>query len=301
MSAPRERTALYRFFDRAGQLLYVGISGDTESRWRQHAETKLWWSDVTEKTTEWFDSRPGALDAERVAIRAEKPLHNHQHKPSSIIDELTTGDRSGVPGGPWSPYEFIAHELKGFIQSGTMKEGDRFPTVRDLIEVYGVASLTVQRALNLLKSQGFAVGRQGFGVIATLPPGLRHEKASADGAEGRIEQMSTHRATPSPRACAALGVEPGALLDAKSWVRAIDGRPVELVHFYRHPDAPVDDTVHETTDRVTAAPPNAEAVKVFGRVPLLVTLRVTYSEDRRPLGLYRIVKNGDLLSTQYEY
>jgi len=296
-----ERTALYRFFDAAGQLLYVGVSGNTEARWRQHAESKPWWSDVADKTTEWLDSRPEALDAERAAIRAEKPLHNHQNKPSSIIDEITPWGPNEIPGGTWSPYEFIAHELKGFIQSGAMRSGDRFPTVRTLIEVYGVASLTIQRALNLLKAQGFAVGRQGFGVVAVTPAGLRHEVAGSEGTEGSIEQMSTHRATPSPRSCAALGVPPGTDLDAKRWVRVIDGRPVELVHFYRHPEARADSTVHETTDRVTAAPANAEAVKVFGVVPLLVTLRVTYSEDRHPLGLYRIVKNGDLLTTRYEF
>lgn len=296
-----ERTALYRFFDAAGRLLYVGVSGNTETRWRQHAESKPWWPDVADKTTEWLDSRPEALDAERVAIRTEKPLHNHQNKPSSIIDEITPWTSTGVPGGTWSPYEFIAHELKGFIQSGSMQSGDRFPTVRTLIEVYGVASLTIQRALNLLKAQGFAVGRQGFGVVAVVPPGLRSEAAGSEDAEGEIQQMTTHRAAPSPRSCAILGVEPGTELDAKRWVRAVDGRPVEVVHFYRHPEAPTDVTVYETTDRVTAAPPNAESVRVFGVVPLLVTLRVTYSKERHPLGLYEIVKNGDLLATEYEF
>jgi DNA-binding GntR family transcriptional regulator len=296
-----ERTALYRFFDATGQLLYVGVSGNTETRWRQHAESKPWWSDVADKTTEWLDSRAEALDAERTAIRTERPLHNHQNKPSSIIGEITPWGPGGVPGGTWSPYEFIAHELKGFIQSGSMRSGDKFPTVRTLIEVYGVASLTIQRALNLLKAQGFAVGRPGFGVVAAVPAGLRREVAGAENAEGSIEQMSTHRATPSPRSCAVLGVAPETELDTKSWVRTIDDRPVELVHFYRHPEAPADKSVHGTTDRITAAPPNAEAVEVFGVVPLLVTRRVTYSEDRHPLGLYEIVKNGDLLTTEYEF
>lgn len=296
-----ERTALYRFFDATGQLLYVGVSGNTESRWRQHAESKAWWSDVAEKTTEWLDSRPEALDAERIAIRTEKPLYNHQHKPSSIVDEISRRGQDGVLGGPWAPYEFIAHELKGFIQSGTMKPGDRFPTVRELIEIYGVASLTIQRALKSLKTQGFAVGRQGFGVIAAIPPGLRHEVADDAAPEGAIERMSTHRGVPSPRACAALGVDRDTELDAKSWVRAIDGQPVEIVHFYRHPTAPPDSPVHRTTDKVTASPPIAEAVEVFGRVPLLVTLRVTYAEDGSPLGLFRIIKNGDLLTTQYGF
>lgn len=301
MPESAEPTALYRFFDSAGQLLYVGVSGDTENRWRQHAESKPWWSEVADKTTEWLASRPEALDAERIAIRTEKPLYNHQNAVSPILDEITRWGPGEIPGRPWSPYEFIANELKGFIQSGSMRAGDRFPTVRTLMDVYGVTSLTVQRALNLLKAQGFAVGRQGFGVMAATPPGLRHELASSEEGEGVLEQMSVHRATPSPRACAAFGVDRGTELDARSWLRTISGRPVELVQFYRHPDAPPAATVHTTTDRVTASPPNAEAVKVFGLVPLLTTLRVTKSEDGSPLSLYEIVKNGDLLTTQYEY
>lgn len=301
MPESTERTALYRFFDSAGQLLYVGVSGDTEKRWRQHAESKPWWSDVAEKTTEWLDSRPEALDAERTAIRVEKPLYNHTHKPSPIVDEIAPWGANRTPGGPWAPYEYIAHELKGFIQSGSMKPGDRFPTVRELIEIYGVASLTIQRALRTLKAAGFAVSRQGFGTVAAVPPGLRLEEANTEEAEGVIEQMSSHRAVPSPRACAAFGVPRGVELDARSWVRAIDGRPVELVHFYQHPGAQGDTPAHRTTDSVSASPPIAEAAKVFGLVPLLVTLRVTYAEDGRPLGLYRIIKNGDLLTTQYEF
>ncbi|MER6135110.1 hypothetical protein [Streptomyces sp. NPDC001815] len=84
-------------------------------------------------------------------------------------------------------------------------------------------------------------------------------------------------------------------------MRAIDGQPVELVNFYRHPDAPADEAIHRTTDLVTATPPIAEAVKVFGVAPLLITRRVTYSEGQSPLGLYEIVKNGDLLTTEYEF
>lgn len=300
MSEHAEPTALYRFFDAAGQLLYVGVSGNTEHRWRQHAESKHWWSDVADKTTEWLNSRPEALDAERMAIRTEKPLHNHQHKPSPIIDEITHWGPDEIPGGTWSPYEFIAHELKGFVQSGAMRAGDRFPTVRELMKVYGVASLTVQRALNLLKTQGFAIGRQGFGTVAVVPPGLRHETASAAEPEGDIVRMSTRRDAPSPRACAALGIDQGTELDVKSWVREIEGQPVELVDFYRHPDARASDGTRYTTDKITASPILAEAVELFARVPLLVTLRVTYSEERRPIGLFRIIKNGDLLTVQYD-
>lgn len=70
------RTALYRFFDAEGRLLYVGITGNPERRWKRHACDKPWWPQVAEKTIEWFDNILAAGRAEKDAIRDEEPLHN---------------------------------------------------------------------------------------------------------------------------------------------------------------------------------------------------------------------------------
>lgn len=72
-------TALYRLHNKAGDLLYVGISGDPLRRWPEHAADKEWWPEVSRFSIDWFDNRPAALAAERDAIRAEKPLHNVVH------------------------------------------------------------------------------------------------------------------------------------------------------------------------------------------------------------------------------
>ncbi|WTC56865.1 GIY-YIG nuclease family protein [Streptomyces cellulosae] len=71
-----EHTAVYRFFNAADELLYVGITGDPRSRWVQHAAEKAWWSDVVRHTVQWLPSREAALAAEAAAIAAEAPLHN---------------------------------------------------------------------------------------------------------------------------------------------------------------------------------------------------------------------------------
>jgi hypothetical protein len=75
------RTALYRFFNKKGELIYVGISVDPLSRWMTHATYKAWWSEVTEKTTEWYDTTPLAADAERIVIRRDRPKYNKRGKP----------------------------------------------------------------------------------------------------------------------------------------------------------------------------------------------------------------------------
>lgn len=78
---PSRPTTVYRLFDEAGRLLYVGTSANPQSRWEQHAREKLWWSSVTRATVEWCASRPDALAAEREAIRSERPLHNNKATP----------------------------------------------------------------------------------------------------------------------------------------------------------------------------------------------------------------------------
>ncbi len=69
------RTALYRLYDDADVLLYVGIAFDPEARWKEHVR-KPWWRDVARKAAEWHDPRLLALDAEAIAVEAERPLYN---------------------------------------------------------------------------------------------------------------------------------------------------------------------------------------------------------------------------------
>lgn len=75
------RTALYRFYDADEALLYVGVTDDTNVRWKTHAAVKPWWPQVARKTVEWHDDRKIAEAHERRAIREENPLHNVQHAP----------------------------------------------------------------------------------------------------------------------------------------------------------------------------------------------------------------------------
>lgn len=75
------RTALYRLYDEAGVLLYIGISHQPEVRFEQHAKLKEWWPQVARREVEWFDDRPSAAVAEATAIRSEDPEHNGTYSP----------------------------------------------------------------------------------------------------------------------------------------------------------------------------------------------------------------------------
>lgn len=71
-----ERTALYRLFDKAGDLLYVGITNDPEVRWSYHARQKTWWPEVNRRAVEWKATRVEAEAAEAEAIGREAPRWN---------------------------------------------------------------------------------------------------------------------------------------------------------------------------------------------------------------------------------
>ncbi|MDQ6721875.1 MAG: GIY-YIG nuclease family protein [Candidatus Dormibacteraeota bacterium] len=68
-------TTLYRFYDRRGDLLYVGISLGFLIRWGQHRD-KEWWHQIARSTLQHFPSRELALAAESLAIRDEHPRFN---------------------------------------------------------------------------------------------------------------------------------------------------------------------------------------------------------------------------------
>ncbi len=95
--AKTDRFRLYRFFDGAGRLLYVGITMDPGSRWKNHSKKKPWWTDVRSMTAEPFPTLEAALAAERAAIKAERPLHNIVHNKAGHAVKPKATDRPTDP------------------------------------------------------------------------------------------------------------------------------------------------------------------------------------------------------------
>ena len=74
--------------------------------------------------------------------------------------------RSAVP-----PYEQIRAQIAGQIAAGTLHDGDRLPTVRDLASDLGVAVGTVQRAYRELEAAGQVHSRRRLGTTVRAPAG----------------------------------------------------------------------------------------------------------------------------------
>lgn len=72
-------TALYRHFDEAGRLLYVGIAKEPGKRGEQHRYHSKWHRFMADTSVEWFPTRAAAALAERAAIADEAPIFNQTH------------------------------------------------------------------------------------------------------------------------------------------------------------------------------------------------------------------------------
>lgn len=67
---------VYRLFDAAGALLYVGITCDVTTRMYQHSKEQPWWDEVDNRSVEEVLTRADAFFLEAAAILAERPRYN---------------------------------------------------------------------------------------------------------------------------------------------------------------------------------------------------------------------------------
>lgn len=75
-----ERTHfVYRAFDEDGRLLYIGCTKNLKERAAGHRADLRWFQDATRFHVAGPYPRERALDIEKTAIKAERPLHNYMH------------------------------------------------------------------------------------------------------------------------------------------------------------------------------------------------------------------------------
>lgn len=124
------RAAVYCAYDKAGMLLYVGMSVSPRTRMYQHAANTGWWKLLVARTeVTWFDSQMAASNAERQAIELGQPKMNHR----------------GVLSAYARPY------MPGFEPSPLPPSWHRYLSLKQVAERagmnYNTAKSNVQRAL----------------------------------------------------------------------------------------------------------------------------------------------------------
>ncbi|MBW8738616.1 MAG: GntR family transcriptional regulator [Streptomyces turgidiscabies] len=130
---------------------------------------------------------------------------------------MVVGRRGRRPAGSGVPltFEVIAETLRERIRSGGLRPGDTLPTQAVLMREFGASSLTVQKAMALLKQDGWALSRPGKGAFV----------APHDHADGADDDLDGPQATaPFGGTTARVDVLERALTEAVQQIADLRGR-----------------------------------------------------------------------------
>lgn len=67
--------------------------------------------------------------------------------------------------GPLAPYMQVVADIRGQIERGELKPGDRLPSHRALADQHGIALMTAAKAVRNLCEEGWAVSTPSLGVF----------------------------------------------------------------------------------------------------------------------------------------
>lgn len=154
------RTALYRFWDAKGDLLYVGITHDTTQRWKSHARNQPWWTNVARKEVIWMLTRKEAEAAERIAHRTEAPRYD-----KTGTRNLKDSNLSPLFRHRDAAVEEMIREAMGLIisdlRSATYPAWSAVPQVSFLAARYSLPLVAVTWALRRLAMEGHELVKVG--------------------------------------------------------------------------------------------------------------------------------------------
>ncbi|MBW8798846.1 MAG: GntR family transcriptional regulator [Streptomyces sp.] len=138
-----------------------------------------------------------------------------------------------------APYLAVSVALRARLAAGEWRIGERLPSRARLAEEYGVGRNVVQRAVDLLITEGFLEGRAGSGTYVRPPRerlrmvrSRRRQRSLAAGTErGRAGAWDAHSEVraPAPEHIAGrLAIAPGDPCVRTRYEFLADGRPVQL-------------------------------------------------------------------------
>ncbi|MEU9030778.1 GntR family transcriptional regulator [Streptomyces sp. NPDC048383] len=148
----------------------------------------------------------------------------------------------------------IAADLRDEIMSGGIAPGAKLPSTAQLKARFDASNATIQKAVQLLKDEGLAIGRAGAAVTVreNRQRTLRPAKSLTRAVDGEAypwlaefsEQPSAARSTllaveevrTTGDVAAALGCAEGSPAVCRRLLIRIDGEPAELVSSYYPPD-----------------------------------------------------------------
>ena len=98
---------------------------------------------------------------------------------------------------PRPPYAQVADGLRRAIETGELPAGTKLPSGRELAQQWGVALMTLQKAVDQLRSEGLVYSQQGRGVFVAATDHPRQLNALAvqetlEDLRRRLEAVEQH-------------------------------------------------------------------------------------------------------------
>ncbi|WP_026403931.1 GntR family transcriptional regulator [Actinomadura rifamycini] len=223
------------------------------------------------------------------------------------------------------PYERMAAILRARIMAGDIAPGTQLPSTARLVEEFGVANTTVQKALAVLKGEGYLTSRQGKGVF------VRDRQPFRVGAEVYFEPapggysyelLEVAEVVAPHEVAVAFGLRDGERVMMRRRLLRHAGRPVELDRSYYPLElahgtdlaghqrirggaprvlAELGLPLRHHVDAVSARMPTSEEAELLSlpNVPVLRQVRVVYSDHDRPVEVSVLIKGSHLYELQY--
>ena len=219
----------------------------------------------------------------------------------------------------------IAADLRSKILSGDLTES--LPSFSQLMTMYDTASSTAQRAVNLLKAEGFVEGQHGKGLVV-LPKQFEIIDAMTDAGPSTAnvahKLLRVGPAHPPADAARRLGLDDGATAILRQLLTLRDQDPIEIVWSY-YPASIAAGTVldkleqisadssvaleslswrqHRIIDEFVIREPTTEEIETLdlpANTPVMRMLRTIIDEQGTVLEVTITVKGGHLFGMRYE-
>ena len=118
---------------------------------------------------------------------------------------------------PTPPYEQLRRQLEDLVSTGSLLDGQRLPSVRQLAADLSLAAGTVARAYAELEKGGLVLSRRGAGTRVTAPATLKEGGTREERLMELVHEVARH-------ACA-LGMTPESLAaTVEQAMRSTSGR-----------------------------------------------------------------------------
>ncbi|MEU8119771.1 GntR family transcriptional regulator [Spirillospora sp. NPDC049024] len=219
----------------------------------------------------------------------------------------------------------MAAEVRARIMAGDLVAGTQLPSTAHLVTEFGVSNTTVQKALAVLKVEGYLTSRQGKGVFVRDRQPFRVEVGAyfEPTPGGYSYELLEVAELPAPNDVAeALNIGPGERVLVRRRLLRHAGRPVEVEWSYyplelaagtelagsqRIPGgaprvlADLGYDLQHFVDAVSSRMPTNEEIDLLALpdVPVIRQFRVAYSHDDRPVEVSVLVKGSHLYELVY--